>query len=1590
MEDSIDSSDGTLDEILAKVRRKNRAKPKRERTAGELSTPASSSRGRDANSNNASLPHPPSRTPTPHPPRRNKGRQQTGAGVQTQAEMAGFGQAPAFGAQALSTDATNRSVSPFGAPFNSSSTFAQQQQTPAFGAPAPAMGNAFQQSQQPPFFASPNSATNLPAASNPGGGGFGGSNVGGNGDVNSNPFASANTASNPFATQTTTGAPSNPFSNAAPAATTTSGFGTASNPFAAATSANSFGAPSSITNGSSNFFANPAESSNHATASFAGATLNNQKRKNGFGDAGTMKRLAFDSTTSSFQKPQTAFAPGPSSNDPVGFGVKDTRKNRNGFSDYLNSREASGLGPKTARAQSFDANGVQKSPSVYEKEIRDQLRKDNLHPPAWPRQPGNPASRQAMEDHSEKYKKYQGRVRTSLIKAGLIDDPEVRKKLSDAIDFRGICQDMCPEGEKVSRIVEYDVKLAEKTTSPDGLEMWPNPDRMIKSFKRSAAGTDSPLPTEVRSPAALRRTVDYLIDDFLRSDENLPSQHNFLWDRTRAIRKDFIFQNAMSAEERTDQIYCLENIARFHAVALHLLSQENFAAEDFSEQQEREQLGKTLLSLMQVYDECKDMEGIRMENEAEFRAYYLLFNAHDPFVMQQMQDWDDKFWFTSSEVQTAVTLIEAMQNVWNGRGPLRPQVALTTGSASFTTYFSIVEDRKVSYTMACFAEIHFTQIRRQLLKAIHKAYGRVRDGPKDLTAKVLNSILRFDTEEQCVAFLEELEMDFSSEGADEPYLVVERRRSIPGKTVRQSFSGVMVERKRGGRPLPEVIHTTVFEEASATTEATHSPDSMFVTQTTGSPGFGAGGDPRAKHVEVNFSDDDTPSSSPQPPLKTLSPFQRPPTTNGFATTDTNQSVLDSAPKNPFSEMSSNPFIQASNTSSTPSTNNSASNAQPPSFPWTSNPPTNSIFGNPPPSESAAKPPTEMPKFTWSTTPAETTTSTPPADGGSGSVFDFLNKPAEKSKTSSILDTATSTSTAPGIPSTLFSSQNQAAEAKPQAPFFEPYPTKPSDAPPAPAGDQTSAPSTNPTSVAGPALTPTQNSSEALQPRTPSLFAKPSEMVQPPQLVPASPPLPPKPAPPKDLMGDFAKWVVLGDNGLMDEFQEALVTHLVRAVFDQHQREEEERKRKEEENRSWAQARKFRKYSLRVRFFYRWRDIARKSALKRVGRHNRAAIKHYREAKLAEAKAAKAKAEKDEQSRAKRLTGPSSWLDEMEKDRALKRARRESMSLDTSRRASITSSNADALLATGIFSGMENQRELAANCVRDDDSLYDALVGVTIHPNPSQQSMGPPARPKDPLRSVRNAAVAKPAPKPKLSKKAQYLQDLMSGKHREDDLISFRSSNSSRMARSVPTGGKVTNFSRYQSSSPRSSAEPERPRNGPGSGIKSSYWLLRSRGLFATPTGHVLSDKAPRPVTSNNYEGGSQYSGDSDAGDLDDRVLEQDGAYRASLGLTGSRRSTFSVPQSAAGSPPRHSFLKPQPSMSRQSLPAGMSSTSLLASRHTDGDAVSQTGSAISTLQQDAEESLRELKRVAAELDSETEWYREQNKQLSQGQQAFGA
>ncbi|KAM0257427.1 hypothetical protein ACHAQJ_004373 [Trichoderma viride] len=516
---------------------------------------------------------------------------------------------------------------------------------------------------------------------------------------------------------------------------------------------------------------------------------------------------------------------------------KNTKKSRGdakGLQPQKNGDRGNRVQPATSAEEdstsrptssSSSASSVDETPDAasmraadpFTKKVYDRLRKDGISPPSWPSQPGDPKSKGEMAKFRDQYEEYRKKVRASLTKASLIDDPDKRKTLQNAIDFRGICEDMCPEYEKITRITELDIPQHEK----DARTGFAKTSRMVKKLARSAAGQEAPLPMDVRSTAALRRTLDYLIDDLLRDDEKLPSLHGFLWDRTRAIRRDFTFLSSPTADDMKIQAYILENIARFHVTALHLLSQPGKAGEDFVEQQELEQLGKALLSLRDLYDDC-NAQGITCENEAEFRAYYLLFHAHDSNTIEMLQrQWKPHFWRDSDDIRTAVSLVEALQNTADFHGPLKAAPFLAASNA-FHSFFRIVEDPSVSYTMACFAECHFPQLRRSILRAVKRAMARPKDPSNDLTAASLNKFLRFDTVEEAIDFAKLHGIDLVPD--EQAPMDAKRQRLVLNKEplshprLSHQFSQTLVEKKRGSRPLPDVIHKTIYEDSATSSQ----------------------------------------------------------------------------------------------------------------------------------------------------------------------------------------------------------------------------------------------------------------------------------------------------------------------------------------------------------------------------------------------------------------------------------------------------------------------------------------------------------------------------------------------------------------------------------------------------------------------------------------------------------------------------------------------------------------------------------------------------------------------------------------------------
>ncbi|MCJ1476861.1 hypothetical protein MMC13_005530 [Lambiella insularis] len=534
---------------------------------------------------------------------------------------------------------------------------------------------------------------------------------------------------------------------------------------------------------------------------------------------------------------------------------------------------------------------------------------------------GNTEYKERISELWTTLKKRRERERRDAIKDGFLADPDKPTSLANAITPVGTCQDMCPEFERVERIHQNMVDGPEKTTAQFSDSKVPWEHYFVKRFRRSAAGYDEQLPSDIRPPLVLQKTLNYLLDDVIGGGQPLAEVHKFVWDRTRGIRNDFSIQQVTKTEDLRIAIDCFERIARFHILSLHQLSDPSRSNDDFDAFQEREQLNNTLLSLMYYYDDSRSK--LTSANEAEFRAYCIIFEIQNqrPDLEDRAQSWPKPL-LKDPRVQTALKLYAAGSNTSDDQGPLRPQTTFPIAQCNYGRFWSIVDSNAVSYLMACTAEIYFNYIRSITLNAIWKAYrtgGTVKLG--DWILGDLVDALGFDTESQAIVFCEEHGFSIAERDDGTCYLDLTsvRRRTLIDTNPRrqQMFSRNLVEKKRFGRTLPAIINGLSAAQARAnglvdepSTRET-SPmddaddDSMFVPQSTSMA------PETTKASQKLDTGKDVPPPPPPPPPPSFNPFAGP---------------LDTTP-------GSNPFQVPSATSS-------------------SAPPI-SIFGRPPPQTSPA-------------------------------------------------------------------------------------------------------------------------------------------------------------------------------------------------------------------------------------------------------------------------------------------------------------------------------------------------------------------------------------------------------------------------------------------------------------------------------------------------------------------------------------------------------------------------------------------------------------------------------------------------------------
>lgn len=404
-------------------------------------------------------------------------------------------------------------------------------------------------------------------------------------------------------------------------------------------------------------------------------------------------------------------------------------------------------------------------------------------------------------DAEERAERFRPREDVAAVRLAELKEQYARKReayVAQGTKLVGTCTDMCPEYERVEREVQKEL---------DRFEVVPGTQQAdarlaVKIYRRPAAGRELPLPEEVRPPAVLQRTLDYLVHQLVPrepSDPHFAAAQPFLWNRTRAIRQDFIVQS----ESGAIAIACHERIARYHILCLHWKG--GVGAEAWSEQQELEQLRKTLRSLMEYYDDARAI-GHTYDTEPEFRAYNLLLHVRDPEALREVELLPAPV-FLAPPLQWALTFRTMIQrsNLLEKRG----QPSNTEATPNFfTRALDAVRRPDVGYLMACLAENLFPTVRIGAVKALARAYLPQHHG---LPLTYLTRILGMDTDDDTTDFLRTLNVEVDRDVAKiNRALVLDEDKSMPSP-----FSRTIVEAKRGQSTCQDIIDARQTASPSA-------------------------------------------------------------------------------------------------------------------------------------------------------------------------------------------------------------------------------------------------------------------------------------------------------------------------------------------------------------------------------------------------------------------------------------------------------------------------------------------------------------------------------------------------------------------------------------------------------------------------------------------------------------------------------------------------------------------------------------------------------------------------------------------------------
>lgn len=340
--------------------------------------------------------------------------------------------------------------------------------------------------------------------------------------------------------------------------------------------------------------------------------------------------------------------------------------------------------------------------------------------------------------------------------------------------FVGTCPDMCPEKERYMRETRNQLSVFELVPDTEKVDHC----AAIKEYSRSSADQEEPLPHELRPLPILSMTMDYLVTQIMDQGEgNYRDWYDFVWNRTRGIRKDITQQHLCDPVT----VSLIEKCTRFHIHCAHHLCQEPMMS--FDAKINNENMTKCLQSLKEMYEDLATKD-VYCPKEAEFRQYSVLLKLNDGDILREVQQFRKEV-RDSVEVKFAVQAFAALN------------------SNNFVRFFKLV--KAASYLSGCILHRYFNQVRCSALKALNVAYTVGSQRSTSFPVEDLVRMLMFRNASEATDFLQlyglnvaDGVVELSRTAYQEPELPIPPKRSVAIEKKKMVLIGEVMN----GGPLP--------------------------------------------------------------------------------------------------------------------------------------------------------------------------------------------------------------------------------------------------------------------------------------------------------------------------------------------------------------------------------------------------------------------------------------------------------------------------------------------------------------------------------------------------------------------------------------------------------------------------------------------------------------------------------------------------------------------------------------------------------------------------------------------------------------------